>query len=156
MPGFHIEHVMLKYLINRITRVVVVKDVMTDVILLAEAEAMFIKENIFKQQSWKNPPTHVTKEKKFPDKTGGGGEWGRRPRINSIYKHSLNRTEGVLGETETQEKRSVQESVSMNTTANGSSSWSRSRLINPVADKIGQTVAYNLIFLSYTDLPAGE
>ena len=48
MPEFHIEHVMLKYLINRITRVVVVKDVMTDVILLAEAEAMFIKENIFK------------------------------------------------------------------------------------------------------------
>ena len=153
MPGFHIEQVMLKYLINRITGVVVVKDVMTDVILLAEAEAMFIKENIFKQQSWKNPPTHVTKEKKFPDKTGGGG---RGPRTNSIYKYSLNRTEGVLEETETQEKRSVQESVSMNTTANGSSSWSRSRLINPVADKIGQTVAYNLIFLSYTDLPAGE
>ena len=48
MPGFHIEQVMLKYLINRITGVVVVKDVMTDVILLAEAEAMFIKENIFK------------------------------------------------------------------------------------------------------------
>ena len=36
----------------------------------------------------------------------------------------------------------------MNTTANGASSWSCSRLINPVADKIGQTIAYNLILLS--------
>ena len=36
----------------------------------------------------------------------------------------------------------------MNTTENGSSSWSCSRLINPVADKIRQTVAYNLILLS--------
>ena len=36
----------------------------------------------------------------------------------------------------------------MNTTANGSSSWSCSRLINPAAAKIGQTIAYNLILLS--------
>ena len=41
MPGFHIEHVMLKYLINHITGVVVVKDVITDFMMLAEAEAMF-------------------------------------------------------------------------------------------------------------------
>ena len=36
----------------------------------------------------------------------------------------------------------------MNTAVNGSSSWSCSRLINPVADKMGQTIAYNLILLS--------
>ena len=36
----------------------------------------------------------------------------------------------------------------MNTTANGSSSWNCSRLINPAAAKIGQTIAYNLILLS--------
>ena len=50
--------------------------------------------------------------------------------------------------TETQRNTPFEESVSMNTTANGSSSWSCSRLINPVADKIGQTIAYNLILLS--------
>ena len=50
--------------------------------------------------------------------------------------------------TETQENTLVEVSVSMNTTANGASSWSCSRLINPVADKIGQTIAYNLILLS--------
>ena len=36
----------------------------------------------------------------------------------------------------------------MNTTANESSSWSCSRLINPAAARIGQTIAYNLILLS--------
>ena len=50
--------------------------------------------------------------------------------------------------TETQENTLVEVSVSMNTTENGASSWSCSRLINPVADKIGQTIAYNLILLS--------
>ena len=50
--------------------------------------------------------------------------------------------------TETQENTLVEVSVSMNTTANGASSWSCSILINTVADKIGQTIAYNLILLS--------
>ena len=50
--------------------------------------------------------------------------------------------------TETQENTPVEVSVSMNTTANGASSWSCSRLINPVADKIGKTIAYKLILLS--------
>ena len=50
--------------------------------------------------------------------------------------------------TETQENTPVEVSVSMNTTANGVSSWRCSRLINPVVDKIGQTIAYNLILLS--------
>ena len=50
--------------------------------------------------------------------------------------------------TETQRNTPLEKSVSMNTTANGSSSWSCSRLIIPVADKIGQTIAYNLILLS--------
>ena len=53
-----------------------------------------------------------------------------------------------LEATETQENTLVEVSVSMNTTANGASSWSCSRLINTVADKIGQTIAYNLILLS--------
>ena len=39
---------MLRHLINHITGVVVVKDAITDFMMLAEAEAMFIKENIFK------------------------------------------------------------------------------------------------------------
>ena len=47
--------------------------------------------------------------------------------------------------TETQENTLVEVSVSMNTTANGASSSSCSRLINPVADKIGQTIAYNFL-----------
>ena len=50
--------------------------------------------------------------------------------------------------TETKRNTPFEELVSMNTTANGSSSWSCSKLINPVADKIGQTIAYNLILLN--------
>ena len=43
------------------------------------------------------------------------------------------------------ENTTVEKSVSMNTTVNGSSSWSCSSLINPEAGKIGATVALSLI-----------
>ena len=43
------------------------------------------------------------------------------------------------------ENTTVEKSVSMNTTVNGSSSWSCSSLINPEAGKIGVTVALSLI-----------
>ena len=39
------------------------------------------------------------------------------------------------------ENTTVEKSASMNTTENGSSSWSCSSLINPEAGKIGLTVA---------------
>ena len=44
-------------------------------------------------------------------------------------------------------KRPAEEPVSMNTTANGSSFWSCSSLINPEALKVGATVAYSLILV---------
>ena len=40
---------------------------------------MFIKENIFKEQSSKYNLTHVFKRKKFSDKRGGGGGEAERP-----------------------------------------------------------------------------
>ena len=43
------------------------------------------------------------------------------------------------------ENTTVEKSVSMNRTVNGSSSWSCSSLINPKAGKIGLTVALSLI-----------
>ena len=49
--------------------------------------------------------------------------------------------------TKPQENRPVKESVSMSTTANGSSSWNCSSLINPEAGKIGATVAYSFILV---------
>ena len=52
-----------------------------------------------------------------------------------------------LEATKPQENRPVNESVSMNTTATGSSSWSCFSLINHEAGKIGATVAYSFILV---------
>ena len=52
-----------------------------------------------------------------------------------------------LEATKPQENRPVKESVGMSTTANGSSSWSYSSLINPEAEKKGATVAYSFILV---------
>ena len=91
------------------------------------------------------------KEKKSWTK-GGDGPPGPTPKsaVEQIVYISTIWTERkeFLEATETQENTLVEVSVSMNTTANGASSWSCSRLINTVADKIGQTIAYNLILLS--------
>ena len=43
------------------------------------------------------------------------------------------------------ENTTVEKSVNMNTTVNGSSSWNCPSLINPEAGKIGLTVALSLI-----------
>ena len=43
------------------------------------------------------------------------------------------------------ENTTVEKSVNMNTTVNGSSSWNCPSLINPEAEKIGLTVALSLI-----------
>ena len=44
------------------------------------------------------------------------------------------------GSTSLENTLTVEKSVSMNTTENGSSSWTCSSLINPEAEKIGLTV----------------